>query len=552
MFFRTKKSGQRTYLQIAENRREDGKVRQRIIATLGRMDQLQESGQLDSLLRSGARFADAVLLLSAHQNGELPVVNTQRIGPALIFERLWRETGCQAVIQSLLKERSFEFPVERAIFMTVLHRLMVSGSDRAASKWRESYAIAGIDALQLHHLYRAMAWLGEVLADSQQQGATPFSPRCTKDRIEEGIFARRRDLFTTLDLVFFDTTSIYFEGEGGETLGQYGNSKDHRPDCKQLVVGAILDQEGRPICCELWPGNTTDVRTLVPIANRLKKRFAIGEICLVADRGMISQGTIAELETQGWQYILGARMRRQKEVSEEVLSRAGRYQVVQEKGASKKDPSPLQVKQVLIGDRRYIVCRNEDQAKKDAADRAAITQALKIKLKQGDKALVGNKGYRKYIRTQGERFLLDEKKIEGESRFDGKWVLRTNTDLDTAEVAIKYKQLWMVEDIFRSAKSLLETRPIFHKTDETIRGHVFCSFLALVLRKALQDRLEAMGEHLEWADVTRDLDALEEVEVIQQNKRFLLRNEIQGTCGKVFQSVGIKLPQTVRQVDISD
>ena len=551
MFFRTKKSGPRTYLQIAENRREAGQVKQRVVATLGRLDQLQGSGKLDSLLRSGARFADAVLLLSAHKNGELPVVNTQRIGPALIFERLWRETGCQAVIEALLKDRAFEFPVERTVFMTVLHRLMVSGSDRAAEKWQQGYAISGIEDLKLHHAYRAMGWLGEVLADSQQHGATPFSPRCTKDRIEEGVFARRRDLFTALDLVFFDTTSIYFEGEGGDTLGQYGNSKDHRPDRKQLVVGAILDQDGWPVCCELWPGNTTDVKTLVPIADRLKKRFAIGQICLVADRGMISQATIAELEARGWRYILGARMRRQKELSETVLSRAGRYQVVQAKGPSKKDPSPLKVKQVWVEDRRYIVCHNEDQAKKDAADRAAIIHALEAKLKQGDKTLVGNKGYRKYIQAQGERFHIDEDKVKAEARYDGKWVLRTNTALDTAEVALKYKQLWMVEDIFRSAKSLLETRPIYHKTDETIRGHVFCSFLALVLRKTLQDRLDKMGESLEWADVIRDLDALEEVEVIQQNKRFLLRNEIQGSCGKVFQSVGVKLPQTVRQVGIT-
>jgi transposase len=550
MFFRTKVSGPRTYLQIAENRREGGKVKQRVVATLGRLDQLQGSGQLDSLLRSGARFADAILLLSAHQNGELPVINTQRIGPALIFERLWRETGCQAVIQGLLKERAFEFPVERAVFMTVLHRLMVSGSDRAAQRWQHSYAISGIESLQLHHAYRAMAWLGEVLQESQQQGATPFSPRCTKDRIEEGVFAQRRDLFTSLDLVFFDTTSIYFEGEGGATLGQYGNSKDHRPDRKQLVVGAILDQDGRPVCCELWPGNTTDVKTLVPVADRLQKRFNIGRICLVADRGMISKETIAALEARGWQYILGARMRLQKELSEQVLSRAGRYQVVREKGRSKKDPSPLEVKQVWVEDRRYIVCRNEDQAKKDAADRAAILQALEAKLKQGDKSLVGNKGYRKYIQAQGERFGIDEDKVKAEARYDGKWVLRTNTALDTADVALKYKQLWMVEDIFRSAKSLLETRPIFHKKDETIRGHVFCSFLALVLRKALQDRLDDRGESLEWADVIRDLDALEEVEVIHQNKRFLLRSEVKGTCGKVFQSVGVKLPQTVRQAEV--
>jgi hypothetical protein len=294
----------------------------------------------------------------------------------LIFERLWTETGCRAVIEDLLAERAFEFPLERAVFMTVLHRLMRSGSDRAAEKWRQGYALEGSDGLQLHHLYRAMAWLGEVLPESQQHAATHFSPRCTKDRIEEGVFAWRRDLFTRLDLVFFDTTSIYFEGEGDETLGQYGHSKDHRPDRKQMVVGAILDQEGRPVCCELWPGNTTDVKTLIPIAQRLKQRFAIAEICLVADRGMISQGTIAELEARGWQYILGARMRRQKEVTQDVLARAGRYHVVHEKGCSKQDPAPLRVKQVWADHRRYVVCRNEDQAHEDAADRDAIIQAL--------------------------------------------------------------------------------------------------------------------------------------------------------------------------------
>jgi hypothetical protein len=141
-------------------------------------------------------------------------------------------------------------------------------------------------------------------------------------------------------------------------------------------------------------------------------------------------------------------MRRQKEVTQDVLARAGRYHVVHEKGQSKKDPAPLRVKQVWVDQRRYVVCRNEDQAHKDAADRDAIIQALQEKLKHGDKGLVGNKGYRKYLRTQGRRFTLDESKIKAEARMDGKWVLRTNTALETAEVALKYKQLWMVEAIF--------------------------------------------------------------------------------------------------------
>lgn len=182
---------------------------------------------MDSLLRSGARFADSVMLISAHENGAVPTIRTRRIGPVLIFERLWQETGCRAVIEQLLNTRAFEFRVERALFMTVLHRLMVSGSDRSATKWQHDYAINGSEALRLHHLYRAMGWLGEVLAEAEQTGATPFSPRCTKDQIEERLFARRRNLFTSLDVVFFDTTSIHFEGEGGESLGQYGNSKDH-------------------------------------------------------------------------------------------------------------------------------------------------------------------------------------------------------------------------------------------------------------------------------------------------------------------------------------
>ena len=151
-----------------------------------------------------------------------------RIGPPLVFERLWEALGLPKLLGRLLAERKFGFDVERAIFLTVLHRLFAPGSDRAAEVWRERYAIAGAEGLQLHHLYRAMAWLGEVLPRDRQDGATPFAARTNKDLIEEELFARRRDLFSDLDIVFFDTTSIYFEGAGGETMGQRGHSKDHR------------------------------------------------------------------------------------------------------------------------------------------------------------------------------------------------------------------------------------------------------------------------------------------------------------------------------------
>jgi Transposase DDE domain len=551
MFFRTKTSGPRSYLQIVENRWEDGRPRQRVIATLGRLDRLQQSGQLDALLVSGARLAQSVLLLSAHAKGQLPTVTTRRIGPALIFERLWRETGCQRVVERLLDGRRFEFDVERAVFLTVLHRLFAPGSDRAADKWKADYPIDGCDVLPLHHLDRAMAWLGEEWPEDQQKDRTPFAPRCVKDRIEEGLFTHRRDLFTGLHLVFFDTTSIDFEGNGGQDIGQRGYSKDHRPDLYPMIVGAVLDGQGRPIGCELWPGNTTDVTTLIPVVDRLRSRFGVGKVCVVADRGMIRKETVEALERdeRGWSYILGARMRSQHEVKDEVLARAGRYRVVHPQRVRGDGPSPLKVKEVWVDDRRYIVCLNEEEARKDAADREAIVAALREQLRSGDKSLVGNKGYRRYLGGGGpDHFRIDEAKVAEDARYDGKWVLRTNTDLESAEVALPYKQLWMVEQWFRACKTLLQTRPIFHRCDETIRGHVFCSFLALVLRQELQARLEERGHAFEWADVIGDLDRLQVVEVEQDGKRFLLRTEVQGTCGKVFQTVGVALPPTVQQV----
>jgi hypothetical protein len=182
MFFRLKPSGLRSYLQIVENRRQDGAVRQRVIATLGRTDELAARGVLAALLTSGARLCDQVMLLSALQADlEGPRLLTRRLGAPLLFGRLWEEAGCQAVIEGLLVDRSFEFPVERAVFTATLHRLMVTGSDRACEKWMTDYAIPGSESLALHHFYRAMAWLGEELPEAEQAGATPFAPRCVKD-----------------------------------------------------------------------------------------------------------------------------------------------------------------------------------------------------------------------------------------------------------------------------------------------------------------------------------------------------------------------------------
>jgi len=315
-----------------------------------------------------------------------------------------------------------------------------------------------------------------------------------------------------------------------------------------MVVGAVLDEDGKPICCEMWPGNTADVKTLIPVIDRIRNRFHIGRFCVVADRGMISEETMNELGQREIPYILGARMRRVKEIRQEVLSRAGRYTEVHPEGLSSKDPAPLKVKEVWVDEHRYILCLNVKQARKEALDRQAIVDALKEHLKKNPKALIGNKGYRKYLKLDRDHLRLDQDKIDREERFDGKWVLKTNTSLSPQQTALKYKELWQVEQVFREVKSVLETRPIFHKCDETIRGHVFCSFLALVLRKELDRRLNQTGYCFEWADIKQDLKSLQEIVIEEQGKSLVVRSECKGVCGKVFQSVGVAVPPTIREI----
>src|SRR3970282_1573264 len=269
------------------------------------------------------------------------------------------------------------------------------------------------------------------------------------------------------------------------------------------------DEEGRPICTDLWPGNTTDVTTLIPIVDRLTQTFHVDEVCVVADRGMISAQTIDELEARGWTYILGVRMRSSKEAQAIAATDEGHYRTGFPRPTTAHDAAPLRVKQVWRDDRRYIVCLNPDEAEKDRHDREAIIAALEKALAQGDKSLVGNKGFRRFLKTTGPRFAIDEAKITADAQYDGKWVLRPNTGLAMGVAARAGKHLWMVEAIFRSMKSILETRPIYHREDETIRGHVFCSFLALVLRQALERRLEERGWTLEGADIVGHLYHLE-------------------------------------------
>jgi Transposase DDE domain len=507
------------YLQVVETRRERGRVTQHLVANFGRLDEVVASGDLDRVIEGLVAHSQTLQLIQRYRGGAVQATSDKVWGPVLIFERLWEDLELPALLRRLVRRRRLAFDFERVVFALVLQRILAPGSDRAGVKWSETVHARGFETLRLPHYYRALRVLWE-----------------KKVPIEQALYAKGLDLFNQpLDLVFFDTTSLYFEGRGPAGLARLGKSKDHRPDHPQVILGILMRRDGLPIACEVWPGNTADVTRLTVIADLLRKRFAIQRVVVVCDRGMISAQNLAALEALGFQSIVGAKMRGVREVRDEVLARAGRYQDVREN---------LQVKEVRVEDRRYIVCFNPEEAAKDRADREQILATLEKKLARGGvKRLIPNRGYRRFLKVRAGQCTIDQQRVDEDARYDGKYVLRTTTDLPADEVALAYKNLLWIERLFRDLKSLLETRPIYHHwVKDNVKGHIFACFLALYLVVVLRKKIAALGRPVEWADLIRDLSQLRAIGLQLDDQHYLLRTDLRGTAHTAFQAVGLRPP----------
>ena len=531
MFFRAKKSGSHDhpheYLQIVESYRDGSSVRQRVIATLGRLDQIKASGQIDGLMQSLARFSETLKVISAARDPKITSCKAKVWGPPLVFNRLWEQQRIPEVISALGKDRKFRFEIERACFALSLQRLCEPGSDLQGSQWVHTVECPGFDQLELQHLYRSTGFLHDIRHD-----------------LERELYLRDLNLFNQqLDLLFVDTTSTYvYRGEESEYCKR-GYSRDRRGDLPQFVLCVAVNAQGWPVAWEIFPGNTADIEAFEQVITKLRERFRIGRIIVVADRGMISKRAIkilTEHEECPLDYVLGCRMRRQKEVGEEVLSRAGRYQEV---------APNLMVKEVRIDDRRYVVCLNPEEAQKDAASREAILSKLEeIIAQRGAKAVVSNRGYARFLKVRKGGVTINQEAVEADQRFDGKFVLTTNTDLPVSEVAKTYKGLWRVERTFRKEKSTLEVRPIYHHRDETSIGHIVASFLALRLEVDLQARLEKRGVKTSWPDLMRDLNRLQAVRMDLDGNSYLIRTDFEGNAYQAFKAAGVQPPSRVTRV----
>jgi Transposase DDE domain len=512
------------YLQIVRSVRDGARVRQELVASLGRRDRLVATGKLDQLLQALARFSTRLKVVEAAKDERFVAREAKSWGPALVFGRLWERQGLPEILDRFADGRRFGFEPERVAFALALQRLCAPGSDLQGAAWAQTIEAPGFDDLALHHFYRTLPWLA-----------------ATRHALEQDLFFQHRDLFSAeLDLVFLDTTSVYLYRKGESALIRHGYSRDRRPDLPQLVLCVAVNGQGWPVAFDVLPGNTADVDALSLTIARFRERFRIRRAVVVADRGMFGRNTLAQLRDHAsapFDYILGCPLRRERAVTKEVLARPGRYQQVADN---------LEVKEVKLGERRYIVCRNPIEATQDAADRAAMLAKLRQTLAHdGPKAVVGNRGYARFLRIAKGGVTLDEAAVAREARLDGKFVLTTSTDLPAAAVAQAYKSLWRVERAFREMKSTLDVRPVFHQRDASVIGHIVGCFLALRLEVDLQRRLDAKGLAAPWPDLMRDLARVQAVIVELDGTRYRLRTDCLGHAAKAFLAAGVAIPTAV-------
>ena len=524
--FRNKDGSSRSYLHLLRSKRVNGKTRQELICTLGRLDVLRADGGLDRLIEGLTRYSERQWVQMQAVAGGWDKV----YGPVLVFRRLWERLGLDEEMHSLQAGTEVKFSVDEAAFAMVLHRLLDPGSKRATHRWLEAVYRPEFESLELQHLYRCL--------DHLVAG---------KGKVEEALFARNRDLFSLgVDLVLFDTTLVHFEGQGPEELAAFGRPGNY-PDCVKVLVGLIMTGDGFPVAHHVFPGNTADISAFRQALADLRERFPLRRVVIVADRGVVSEEIMTELEQSGAEdkvkldYILGMRPRKNKEVGEEVLSRAGRYHKVADN---------LDAKEVWVNGHRYVVCHNTEAEERDRKRREEIIERARENLRQkGAKAFVVPQGLRRFVQLVGGELVLKEATIREEARYDGKWVLRTNTALPTAEVALAYKSLWQIEQAFRELKSGLEIRPVFLRVEDHVRGHILVCFLALVMEATLRRLLVETGSQSSYQAVLDDLSGVLAARFEARGKAWLWRTELPGVASDAFRAAGLRPPPRVQPLN---
>lgn len=545
------------YLALAHNERnERGVPVARVIHNLGREDLLDREA-LVRLVGSIQRFLGGEQALRAGTPHGFDFVRAPECGGPHAIDALWRELGIGKAIARVAGSARGRSGVERAIFTMVCQRALEPASKLEATRWvARDVAIDGVQSVSDDQLYRAM----------------DFLLSCS-ERVQESVFFSVASLLNLeVDVIFFDTTSTYWETEPSEDadgdeqeqesssetgkdegpLRRLGHSKDHRPDLPQVVIGLAVTREGIPVRCWVWPGNTNDQSVVKQVKDDLNG-WRLGRAIYVVDSGFSGQGNLRHLRSAGGHYIAGMKLRSGMAQTEQALSRQGRYRTVKDN---------LRVKEVRVGDgeqaERYVICHNPVEAQRDQARRAQriarieaelerlLAQRQRAKTKtereahqRGECALRDHKTLSKYLRqTKTGRLLLDHQKIAAEEHLDGKYLLTTSDpSLSAEDVALGYKQLLEAERSFRDLKGVLRLRPVYHSKQERIRAHILICFLALVVIRVAETRTSET-----WRTIRGELGTIRQGLFSGQDGEFTQTTELTRHQREILAALGVPEP----------
>jgi len=532
----------RSYLHIVKSVWKNGQSRHEKIANLGRVDELIANGTIDKLTEKFAELSDKLLLLNLNKNNN-KIENSKEYGAILVYRKLWQELGYDKILKKYLSKTGKNPNLAEAILCMVANRLIAPGSKRKASSWINDVYDCQWNKLELQHFYRAMDFLEE-----------------HKEQFEKELFHNTLNLLNQeIDIVMFDTTSISTWGAGEySNLLKHGHSKNHRNDLKQIIVGVLMTKDGVPIGHETWEGNQSDFKNFMQIINKVKTKYNIGKLVFVCDRGMISKKNIAELDKLGYEYIIGVRLRQLSEEKQNLLlSDTGFEEIypnlfVKEKKIKFEYEDEEDNKREI--EQRYVVCYNPKRAKEDARNREYFKLYLAKKIESNTmKDWIIKNGYKKYLKIEDDKIIIDidEKRLNRESIFDGKWALTTNTNLPYKEIALYYKGLRQIEDGFRELKSEIEIGPMYHWVTRRIRAHVFICFLSLVLKIILKKKIKKINPEVNFSDVIKDMNAVKANIITSGEKKVVLRTDLQKFSHLAFRAVGLKIPGEIIDAKIS-
>lgn len=529
----------REYLYVAKTIRQGNKIIHKNIASLGRFDVLAEGDTFENLAKKFAEFAGKLEVLNLEK--DLNLEAAKELGIVHIYAELWKGLGFDRVLNKYYQAKDVKFDIQESIFAMVANRLTAPSSKREIMNWKEEIYKPEWEEIKLHHLYRAMDYLVE-----------------EKEQFETELFNRSINLFNQkLDIIMFDTTTIssWGNGEHSELLKHHGKPKDKRTDLKQICVGVLMTKEGIPVGHEVWEGPRSERKSFVDMIDRVRDKFQIGKVIFVCDKGMISANIIRYLEEQNYEYILGVRMKQlSKEDQRQYLGEAGFKAVI------RTDKKRLDVKEVeeeetitIEGEKveinkRYIICHNLDEAQKDKLQRERFKEIIRAKVADsGIRSWIIKNGYKNYVKFEGEniKLVVDEKKLDEEDIFDGKWILVTNTNLSSEEAVRNYKGLSKIEAGFRDLKSEIEIGPMYHWTTKRIRAHVFICFLALVLKLGFEKKLKELDSKIDIAEVIRSVSKIKVAELELNDKIVHLRTGLKDKAYLAFRAISAKIPEKI-------